>query len=174
MIEIKEILKLKLKPKEKVVRFAEELKNGKGSIDELVKYFKDTSDVERGTCLSALAHIVKTNPEFIKNHLDFVFEQINDKAPRVKWEAGEIVGHVAGEFPDKVVKAIPKLLKNTMNEGTVVKWSAAYALTEIARGNPRTMKELAPIFEKIVDSESNSGVKNVYLKALKVFKKKTK
>jgi len=163
-----------LKPKEKIVRLAEELKIGKRSIDELVGYYKNATDAEKGMYLSVLAHVTKTVPEFIKNNLDFVFEQINYKAPKVKLEASEIVANVAKEFPDKVVKAIPKLLKNTTNEGTVVKWGAAYALTEIAKGNPRTMKELAPIFEKIIEGESNGGVKSVYSKALKVFKKTSK
>jgi len=53
-------------------------------------------------------------------------EHINDNAPKVKWETDRIIGNVAKEFPDKVKEAIPKVLENTNDKGTVVRWSAAF------------------------------------------------
>jgi len=43
----------------------------------------------------------------------------------VKWEACRIIGNVAQEFPDKVKEAIPKLLENIKDKGTVVRWNVA-------------------------------------------------
>jgi len=79
--------------------------------------------------------------------------------------------------PEKVAKAIPNLLKNTTDDKintTVIKWCAAFGLAEIAKHNPKTRKQLLPIFEKIIKSEKNNGVKNVYVKALKAIEKEKK
>jgi len=65
------------------------------------------------------------------------------------------------------VKAIPMLFENTKDSGTVVRWSAAFALTEIAQTDSAQVKKLASEFERIIKTEENNGVKNVYLKALK-------
>lgn len=112
--------------------------------------------------MEAIEYITKENPEFAENWLDFVIEHLNDVAPRVKWEASRIIGNVAQAYPDKVIKAIPKLLENTADKGTVVRWSAAFALTEIAKSNNEMRKELIPEFTKILEREENSGVRNVY------------
>jgi len=75
------------------------------------------------------------------------------------------------KFSNETEKAIAGLLENTKDKGTVVRWSAAFALGEIAKNNPETRKQLIPIFEKLIKNEKNNGVKNVYLKALKLIKK---
>jgi len=78
---------------------------------------------------------------------------------------------MAKDYPNKAAKAISYLLKNTTDDKkntTVIKWCAAFALVEIAKHNPKTRKQLLPIFEKIIKKEKNSGVKNVYAKALKI------
>ena len=116
--------------------------------------------------MEALEYVTKENPEFGKHCLEFVIKHINNKAPRVKWEAGRIIGNVAQIFPDKIKEAIPKLLENTKDKGTVVRWSAAFALTEIAKSNLEMQKELISEFRKISEKENNNGVKNIYLKYL--------
>lgn len=82
------------------------------------------------------------------------------------------MANVAQKSPDEAAQAIPKLLTNTKDKGTVVRWSAAYALTEIAKNHPASAKKLIPQFEMIVKKEENNGVKNVYLRALKVIGEK--
>jgi hypothetical protein len=59
---------------------------------------------------------------------------------------------------------IPKLLKNVKEDSTVIRWCAAYALTEIVKNNPKTRKQLIPLFEEISKTEQNNGVQNVYQK----------
>jgi hypothetical protein len=75
---------------------------------------------------------------------------------------------MAKKYPEKVEKAIPKLLLNTKDESTVVRWCAGYALSEIAKYNTKKQKELLSIFSEITKKEKNNGVKNVYIKTLKI------
>ena len=167
MIGIERLLKSKDTPKGKALILAQKLKSDKNATGELIEFYKSATDAERGTCLAALTQITKRDPKFLEPYLDFVIEQIKYKAPRVKWEASEIIANIAKLFPDKAAKAIPNLTENTKDVGTVVRWSAAFGLTEIARANPKTRKELMPLFEKLVYREKQNGVKNVYVKALK-------
>ncbi len=167
MATIDEILKSKKKPKEIITLLAEKLKSDKGLVVNLIRCFENGSVAEKGNCIEAIEYVTKEDPEFAKNCLDFIIEQINNKAPRVKWETARIITNTAQKFPDKAKEAVPKLLENTKDKGTVVRWSAAFALTEIAKSNPNLQKELTAKFNEIVKRESNNGVRNIYLKYLK-------
>lgn len=167
MSTIKEILKSKKKPKEIVELLAEALKRDKKLIVELIQCFEEGTTAEKGNCMEGIEYVTKEKPEFAENCLDFVIAHINDKAPRVKWEACRVIGNVAKIFPDKVKEAIPKFLENTQGKGTVVRWSAAFALTEIAKSDLEMQKELVQEFKKILERENNKGVRNIYLKYLK-------
>lgn len=89
----------------------------------------------------------------------------------MKWDAAESIGNMSKWFPKEVEKAIPNLLINTKDEGTVVRWSSAFALSEIAKNNPAIRNELVQKIDALVKAETNNGVKNVYLKALKIIRK---
>ncbi|MDD5015316.1 MAG: hypothetical protein PHW73_09515 [Atribacterota bacterium] len=65
-------------------------------------------------------------------------------------------------------------LKNTHDKGTVVCWSTAFALGEVAKNQPTAAKRLLPKIKALAEQEANNGVKNVYLKTLKVLKKEKK
>ncbi len=169
---IEEILKSEKKAKEIVNLLSENLKKDDKLIAELIQCFEKGSTTEKGNCMEAIEYVTKEKPEFAESCLDFVIEHLNDKAPRVRWEAARIIGNTAQRFPDKIREAIPKLLENTEDKGTVVRWSAAFALTEIAKNIPEVREELNIQFEEIVERESNKGVKNVYLKYLKNIQKK--
>ena len=116
--------------------------------------------------------ISKDKPEIVAPHIDVLIEYIDYKAPRVKWGVPESIGNLAQEYPEKVEKAIPKLLINTKDKSTVVRWCAVFALTEIAKYNPKLQKDLGSKFDIMVKTEQNNGVKNMYLKALKLLEKK--
>ncbi len=103
--------------------------------------------------------------------LEFVIGQINDKAPRVKWEASQVIANAAGEFPERAAKAIPALLKNIDDKGTVVRWSTAKGLTKIAEYYPESRKKLLGLFARIIESEENNGVRNIYVKFLNAFER---
>jgi HEAT repeat protein len=171
MSEFIEIVKSKNKPKEKTAILSGALKNDNKIINELIAYFPTAPIAERGLCIEAISEITKEDPKFADCCLEFVVAQINDKAPRVKWEAATVVANAAVLFPERVAKAIPALIKNTEDEGTVVRWSAAKGLTEIAKNYPESQKKLLGMFAKIIEVEDNNGVKNIYVKALKAIEK---
>jgi hypothetical protein len=167
MSAVEEILKSDRKPKEKALLLAEVIKKDKASIRGLIECFERGTAIEKGTCMEAITLATESEPELAASCLDFVIEHIDDDAPRVKWEAARAIGNIAGAFPNKVATAVPKLLLNTKDEGTVARWSAAYALAEVAKNNPGMRKELCTKFEAILKREKNNGVRNVYLKAMK-------
>jgi hypothetical protein len=168
-----EILKEKLKPKEKTAKLAEILKSDPKAMEELLDFWNSAKDAEKGTLLSAVTLLVSQNPEFIGDHLNFVIDQIGHKAPRVKWESAEIVGHASKVFPDKVMAAIPALLANTTFDGTVVRWSVAFALSEIVKNVPASRDQLLPKIKAILAHETQHGIQVVYQRVLKALDRET-
>jgi len=164
---LNEIRSKKKKPKALLAFLVEKTKQNPDLFIQLIEGLTTGSKVEKGTCLSVIAHIAKDKPELAIPYLNQITTYINSDAPKVKWEAAEVIANIAQKFPDKASKTIPKLLLNTKDDGTVVRWSAAYALTEIAKNNPKMQKDLLPKFLEILANEQNKGVRNVYLKALK-------
>ncbi len=169
---IKDVLQSEKKHKEKVTILTERIKEDEKLIDALFDLLKTGNDVEKGTSAEVMKFVSKDKPELMKPYIDTLVEFINYKAPRVKWGAPESIGNLAQKYPKEVEKAIPNLLKNTKEKSTVVRWCAAYALTEIAKYNSKKQGDLILIFNKIIKSEQNNGVKNLYIKALKVIENK--
>ena len=170
MTKIEEILQSKIKPKEKQIKLVQEIISDEISVNELIQFFKSAQGAQKGSCADVMKHISKEKPEMLESYIQLLIHYISDDLPRVKWGVSETIGNLAEKYPEKVTDAIPCLLKNTTNEKvntTVIKWCAAYGLTEIAKNNPKTREQLLPEFEKIINREKNNGVKNVYLKALK-------
>ncbi len=132
---------------------------------------KSGSDVEKGRAADVMKHVSKGNPAIVVPYIEDLVGYINYKAPRVKRGVPEAIGNIAQKYPTEVEKAVPNLLANTEDKSTVVRWCAAYALTEIIKSNPKTRKELVPKIEELLKNEKNNGVRNVYLKALKTISK---
>ena len=172
MSKIEEILQSEIKPKEKITHLANEIKKDKKFVGEIVKHFASAPVGDQGHLIESLEYASQDNPELVAPHLDFVICHLEDKAPRVKWECARIIANLALKFSDKTEKAIPALLKNTKDKGTVVRWSVAFALGEIAKSNSNAERILLPKMKELIKKETNNGVKNVYFKALKVLEKK--
>lgn len=79
-----------------------------------------------------MKHLSKGKPEIVAPYIDDMIDYINYKAPRVRWGVPETIGNLAQKYPTEVEKAIPNLLVNTKDKSTVVRWCAAFALTETA------------------------------------------
>jgi hypothetical protein len=164
---IQEIMSSKIKHKEQVTIMTEKAKSDKKILAQIFDILKTGTDVEKGTVAEVMKYVSKDNPEMTVPYVDVLIEYINHKAPRVKWGCPESLGYIAKKYPDKVEKAIPKLFENLKDKSTVVRWCAAFALTEIAKYNSKKQKELIEKFQKLIKTEQNNGVKNVYVKALK-------
>jgi hypothetical protein len=167
MSTLPEILKSAEKPKQKIALMGEALRRNRKLTTELIECFIGGSAGDQGNCMAAIEYASRDEPAAAADCLEFVIEHLNDKPPRVRWEAASAIANLARRFPDRVAKAIPQLLANTKAEGTVVRWSAASALTEIARHNLASREELVPKFEAMTKKETNNGVRNIYIKALK-------
>jgi len=170
MSHIEEIIQSKIKPKEKQKKLVDAINNSVVSVKEFMDFFITASDIEKGTCADVMKNVSAQDPEILAPYIDKLIEYINYPLSRVKWGVPEAIGNMSKRYPDETAKAVPYLLKNTTDEKqntTVIKWCAAFALTEIAKFNKKTGRELLPIFNDIVERETNNGVKNVYLKAMK-------
>ena len=175
METIRVILDSKKKPKEIVSGSAERILQNPKLFDELMTILKTGSDVEKGTCADIMKNVTAEKPEIAEPFIEELISFINYKAPRVKWGVPESIGNIAKNSPQKVEKAIPFLLKNTpenKDNSTVIRWCAAYALSEIAKASGD--KNLLTKIKNISEKETNNGVKNVYLKAIKQIEKNKK
>ena len=168
---IDEIRNWKGKPKELVAFLTESIRRDEKLFSQVIEILKTGSDVEKGTAADVMKHVSKDKPEIVVPYVDDFVAYVNYKAPRVKWGVPEAIGNIAQKYPAEAEKAIPNLLENTRDKSTVVRWCAAFALTEIAKNNPETRKELGSRIEEIVKNEKNSGVRNVYLKAFRIMNK---
>jgi HEAT repeat protein len=101
------------------------------------------------------------------NCFDFAVKCLGDKAPRVKWEAAKVIGNIAGLYKTKLDDAINGLLVNTEHSGTVVRWSAAYALSKIIACKTKRNADLIPAIEAIIKREENKAIKKMYAVGLK-------
>lgn len=170
MNAIETILMSAMKPKEKQTALVEAVCGGAVKAKELIDFFISASYLDKGSCADAMKHIAERKPEIMEPHIDTLVQYINHKAPRVKWGVSEAVGNCAAKYPDKSALAIPFLLRNTVENEIntiVVRWCAAYALSEIALHCVKARKELVPEMKRLAEKEKNNGVRNVYLKVLK-------
>jgi hypothetical protein len=177
MNSIEAILQSTMKPKEKQTTLVDGVVSGKIGIDEFIDFFFSTSDVNKGTCADVMKHVSEQRSELLEPYIDRLAPFIIYKAPRVKWGIPEAMGHLAKLYPEKTACTLPYLMENVIESKantTVIRWCAAFAISEIAKHNPSVRKELMPKMEELSERETNNGVRNVYLKALKAIEKSKK
>lgn len=161
-----------IKPKEKTETISKWLLEGALPTDELMAFAQKAKDAEKGTCIEALEFATRAKLQLADEAmLAFVTKTLTDKAPRVKWESAKVVGNIAHLFPNELEGAIANLLVNTGHEGTVVRWSAAFALGEILKLNTKHNDSLLPKVEGILEREEKNSIKKIYLDAIKKRKK---
>jgi len=158
------------KRKELLVELSEKVNKDKSLLDDLAKCLEEGNPVEKGLCMEVLEYTTHKNPEIGIKYIDCAIAYLDYKAPLVKWESARVIGNLAVKYSEKAAKAVDKLIINTKDKGTVVRWATAFALGEIVKYNKNIQKELVKKIEDIIKKEQNSGVKNVYLKALKMIK----
>jgi hypothetical protein len=168
-MDIQELLKDKtLKSKDKVLELSKAIVSGKVKIKDVVTLAENSKDPVKATCIEAIEFATKENAGIADVHtLNFVCTTLKEKAPRIKWESAKVIGNIAHLFPAKLDNAIINLLHNTEHSGTVVRWSAAFALSEIIKLKTKHNKELLPAVESIVAREEKNSIRKVYQQALK-------
>jgi len=168
-MDIQQLLKDKtVKGKEKVETLSKAVLDGSLTPAELLDAAMKAKGADSGTCVEAMEFFTRTNPELCsKPCLDFMVVCLEDKAPRVRWEAAKVIGNVVALYATKLEDAISKLLANTEHPGTVVRWSAAYALTKIVEQKTKHNRDLVQAIEAITEREENNAIRKMYLACLK-------
>lgn len=167
-----EIRTSKKNTKQLLFEISQSLMKDHNLLDQIKEGLSTGSKVEKGVLMESLEYASKEDPGIAENMIDTVIEYLDYKdSPRVKWEGARVIANISQRYPEKVIKAVDKLISNTKDKGTVVRWSAAYALGEIAKYNLKARTSLIPKIERIMKKEQNNGVRNVYLKALRAISK---
>jgi hypothetical protein len=137
-------------------------------VDELIAFASRARDSPKATCIEAFEFASKAKPEIVDETVFlFVTRSLKEKAPRVKWESAKVIGNTAHLFQNELHEAIQYLLQNTENEGTVVRWSAAFALGEILKLKSNLNARLLPQILDIVERETQNSIRKIYLDAIK-------
>lgn len=161
-----------IKPKEKTETISKWILDKSLPTDELIAFAEKSKDPAKATCIEAIEYATKQNPKIAdESVLRFVTATLTAKAPRVKWESAKVIGNIAHLFPTKLDKSIANLLTNTEHEGTVVRWSAAFALGEILKLKTKRNTDLFPAIENICEKEEKNSIRKIYLDAIKKTKK---
>jgi hypothetical protein len=159
------------KPKEKTEALSKWILNNPKKVDNLIDFSKTLKDPAKATCIEAIEFATKSNPTIASlTCLTFITKTLTEKAPRIKWESARVVGNIAHLYPDKLDEAISNLLVNSEHPGTVVRWSAAFALGQILKIRTSRNKDLIPAIESICNMEEKSSIRKIYLEALKKVK----
>lgn len=138
------------------------------TVDELIAFAELQKDATKATCMEAAEYATKENPTISTESLfDFACASLTQKAAKLKWESAKVIGNIAFLYPDKLKNAIQNLIENTNHEGTVVRWSAAFALGEILKLQTNHNVDLLKIIETICESEEKKSIKKIYTAAIK-------
>ncbi len=158
------------KQKDLVTFLTEIIVKDENLFPQIVEILKLGSNVEKGTAADVMKHVSREKPGIVAPYVNDMLDFINSEIPRVKWGLPEAIGNMAAKFPMEVENAIPYLVINTQDKSTVVRWCAAFALTEIAKYNLKVARDFKSRMKEIAEKENNNGVRNVYLKFLRSIK----
>lgn len=157
-----------LKPKEKVERLADWLLSREVDMNAIVLFATTAKDPVKASCIEAIERVAASAPEKLTVEvLDFCIASLKEKAARIKWESAKVIGHCIHLHPKRVNGAVKALLDNTEHEGTVVRWSAAYALSRVVRMSLPLNRDLIPAMEAIAAREERSSIRKIHLEAIK-------
>lgn len=175
-MDIMNILSQKnMKALEKRTEIVEALKSSVLTINDIGEHSKNLDDKKITIILEAMEEITRNKPDFATlDWLLFSEQYIDAQSNSLKREASRVVGNIAHLFEDSLTVSIQKLLKNTNDEGTVVRWGSAYALAKIIVLPCYACSQLFDTLAQICEQESENGVKNQYIKSLKKAEKQRK
>jgi hypothetical protein len=156
------------KPNEQKEAISTFLLEEKISVGELIRVAGNLKDPAKATCIEAIEHATGKRPELATVQLlNFVTECLLLKAPRIKWESARVIGNIAHLFPDELSLPLKNLLLNSGHQGTVVRWSSAFAISRIILLNSSLNKELIPLVQTKIEEEEKNSIRKIYSDALK-------
>jgi len=160
-----------IKAKERTEHLAHWLMDEPDELHKLINFATRSKEVEKATCIEAMELATRAQPEIVdESCFKYLSQTLTEKAPRVKWEAARVIGNTAHLHSSHLDTAIKNLLINSEHIGTVVRWSAAYALGEIVKLKTKHQKDLIAAIEAIILREEKNSIKKIYTTALKKIK----
>lgn len=167
-MEILEILNNKgLKAKDKRTEIANRINNNEIMIEDIIS-IDGLNEKQTGIILEVIEEITRKKPQMATPAcFSYVERLISSDSNTLKREASRIVGNIAHLFPENLNEAIQKLLGNSNDESTVVRWGSAYALGRIIVIPEYANSELFDQISLISENEADNGVKNQYLNHIK-------
>lgn len=158
-----------IKSKLKTAQICDWLLEGTLPLDELLAFAETSKHAVKATCIEGIEQATKVNSKIATESMFiFVTKQLLEKEPRVKWESARVIGNCASHFLDLLSLAIKNLIINSNHEGTVVRWSAAYALGEILKLKTKNNSTLIKTVNEIIVKEEKNSIKKIYSSALKI------
>ena len=161
-----------LKAVEKRNRIGDGIQAGAITVRDIRALESTLDDKKLSLVLEAMEAVTRKQPEIAEpGWLSLAQRHITAQSNSVKREASRVAGNIAHLYPDDLEPVIRNLLKNASNEGTVVRWSSAYALGRIVSIPHHACGGLYGVVSALYERETDSGVKNQYLSGLKKAKK---
>ena len=118
--------------------------------------------------LEAMEEVTNKQPDALaEGYVAYAIPHISSPNNACKREASRIVGNMAAAYPAACAQAVPALLANTQDAGTVVRWGSAYALSRLVVLKAHAQSTLYDTLLGIMEAEQDNGVKNQYVKALR-------
>lgn len=157
-----------IKGKEKTQIICDWLLDGSLTSEELLAFAENQKHAIKATCIESMEQATKKHPTLANEEVfKFVTKSLAEREPRVKWESARVIGNTAHLFVSNLDEAIKNLLINAQHDGTVVRWSAAYALGEIIKLKTNHNKTLIEKVNQISDTEEKNSIKKIYATAIK-------
>lgn len=157
-----------LKSKDRSARLQRMLDDGEVEQSALIVFAGNAKAPVKATCLEGLEYVTKTRPVLLTAAaLDLCIRSVADKEPRVKWEAARVIGNTIHRFPERAEEAMEALLPQAGHEGTVVRWSAAFALGQIIGMGTALNRTLVPKAQEIGKDEEKNSIRKIYEAAIK-------
>ena len=157
-----------IKAKAKTAQISQLLLDGAIKADELIPLADIDKKKYKATLIEAMEYASKISPGVVSSKsFQFVIDSLKDELPRVKWESAKVISKTAHLYPEMIQEAVGNLLENTVHDGTVVRWSAAGALSTIIQFKTSINKDLIPAIEAILRSENDNAIKKIYHQGLK-------
>ncbi|MFD2170512.1 hypothetical protein [Tumebacillus lipolyticus] len=167
-MNLNELIKRKdIKPKEKTEALAATILDGELAVLDVIQFANTAKEPLKATCMEAFEYATSNKPEVANSDLfKFATDHLGAKASRLKWESAKVIGNIAHLFAEDLETTIERLLENTQDSGTVVRWSAAYALTQIYSLPKYANDAFRSKLAEICEAEEKASIRKIYLKVL--------
>ena len=142
--------------------------SGELTVNEVAAIATNIGEKQIATILEAVEEVSNKQMHPLEAAwLQWAGQYLSSENNSCRREASRIVGNMAAQYPDLLDYAIEPLMRNTSDEGTVIRWAAAYALSRIVILDRYAKSDLYNRLVTVCDREEDNGVKNQYIKALK-------